>query len=179
MVGRSSKQAQTVTNDHLAKPSSPMPGVRLRYAAGPSDMAQVRRLFLAYGESLGFSSCFHGFGDELSSLPGDYAPPSGRLLLAEVESRAVGVVALRPLGEAGVCEIKRLYVDPDARGTGLGRRLTEAIVSEARKLSCRALRLETLAEMMAANVVYDDLGFEVVVSGQGAAPEIITKELRL
>ena len=126
-----------------------------------------------------FKTCFQGFDEELSSLPGDYASPSGRLLLAERNGEILGVVALRSLGEAGACEIKRLYVEPAARGTALGRRLTEAILEEARHMGCRAVRLETLPSMIAANAIYDDLGFEIVASDQAPSPDVITKELRL
>ncbi len=87
--------------------------------AGPSQVAQVRELFLEYAQSLGFSLCFQNFDQELASLPGDYAPPSGRLLLAEYEGGLAGCVALHKLDQ-GICEMKRLYLRPQFRGKGLG-----------------------------------------------------------
>jgi ribosomal protein S18 acetylase RimI-like enzyme len=157
-----------------------MDEVIVRRAEGPLDMNEVRRLFLAYGQSLEFNTCFQGFEEELSGLPGDYASPAGQLLLAVFDGEAVGVVALRPLPEDGAAEIKRLYVEDGARGLGIGRRLTETILAEARALGYRAVRLETLASMEAANAVYDDLGFARIVAPCGApSPDVICKELRL
>jgi len=154
--------------------------VAVRHAVAPDDMDTVRRLFMLYGKSFDFSICFEAFERELSSLPGDYAPPAGRLLLAEIGGEAVGVVALRPLAEQGTAEIKRLYVDPAARGHGVGRRLTDEIVAEARRAGYRKLCLETLAVMEAANRIYDELGFAVVPAPEAAsATGIICKELLL
>ena len=153
--------------------------VTLREAAGEADLAVVRELFMSYARSLGFKTCFQGFDKEIESLPGEYAPPSGRLLLAESDGQILGVIALRSLDHDGACEIKRLYVEPSARGMALGRRLTEAILGEAREIGCRSVRLETLPSMVAANVIYDDLGFEVVASDSAPSPDVITKELRL
>src|SRR6476661_8169200 len=96
-------------------------------ARTPAQVEQARALFLEYGASLGFSLCFQSFDEELAGLPGDYAPPAGRLLLAEVEGKPAGCVALHRLGDtcAGkrelLCEMKRLYVRPDFRGHQLGR----------------------------------------------------------
>ncbi len=153
--------------------------VTLRDAEGEADLAAVRTLFMSYAKSLGFQTCFQGFDKEIESLPGDYAPPSGRLLLAESGGEILGVIALRSMGRDGACEIKRLFVEPSARGLALGRRLTEAVLGEARDLGCRSVRLETLPSMVAANVIYDDLGFEVIASDNAPSPDVITKELRL
>lgn len=154
--------------------------VMLRHAAGNADMDEVRRLFRAYGDNAEFNVCFQGLEKEISSLPGDYSPPAGRLLLADLDDKAVGVVALRPLAEAGAAEIKRLFVDDGARGLGIGRRLTETILAEARALGYRVIRLETLASMQAANAVYDDLGFVRIPTPSGApSPEVICKEMLL
>ena len=112
-------------------------------------MAEARRLFLAYAESLDFDLCFQGFDAELRGLPGDYAEPAGRLLLAEREGRGVGCVALRPLGD-DACEMKRLYLEPSERGTGLGRRLAFAIIAEGRSIGYRCMRLDTVPSMAAA-----------------------------
>lgn len=157
----------------------PPSSVTLREAEGEADLAAVRALFMSYAKSLGFKTCFQGFDKEIESLPGEYAPPTGRLLLAESEGEILGVIALRSMGHDHACEIKRLYVEPTARGMALGRRLTEAVLDEARGLGCRSVRLETLPSMVAANVIYDDLGFEVIASDNAPSPDVITKELRL
>ena len=98
-------------------------------------IAAARQLFLEYAQSLGFSLCFQGFDQELASLPGKYAPPQGALLLAEVNGEAAGCVGLRPLAAAHeICEMKRLFVRPQFRGLGLGRRLALAVIARGREL---------------------------------------------
>ena len=130
----------------------------IREASGEKDIKTVRKLFVEYGESLGFDLCFQDFDDELAGLPGEYAPPDGRILLAEEGGRAIGCVALRDLGE-GTCEMKRLYVRPGFRGAGTGRELAESIVAIARDRGYGRMRLDTLASMAAANGLYRSMGF--------------------
>jgi GNAT superfamily N-acetyltransferase len=110
---------------------------------------------------LGVDLCFQGFEQELASLPGAYAPPRGRLLLALDEGEAVGCVALRPLGD-DVCEMKRLYLRPTHRGDGRGRMLAERIMDEARALGYRTMRLDTLPMMKDAIALYERLGFRPI-----------------
>lgn len=131
---------------------------RLTQADTPDAVETARALFVEYAESLNYDLCFQGFDGELAQLPGYYAPPSGRLLLAAVDGAVAGCAALRDLGD-GACEIKRLYVRPARRGHALGRRLAEAIIFEARAIGYQRMCLDTLPAMRTARALYDDLGF--------------------
>jgi GNAT superfamily N-acetyltransferase len=122
-----------------------------------SDLNEVRALFREYAASLSFALDFQDFDHELAALPGSYAPPRGALLLA----RNGGCVGLRPLDET-TCEMKRLYVRPAARGTGLGLRLAEAAVAEGRRLGYARLRLDTVPGMETAQRLYHELGFREI-----------------
>ena len=130
----------------------------IRAAESSADIATVRTLFLEYAAQLDFSLCFQDFDDELASLPGDYAAPAGGLWLAEHDGAAIGCVGLRPL-EQGICEIKRLYLRPAARGLGLGRSLAETVIAAARRNGYSAMRLDTVDSMVAAQALYRGLGF--------------------
>jgi len=132
--------------------------IAMASADTPADIAAVTRLFVEYAESLNFSLCFQGFDAEITAMPGRYAPPRGRLLLARVDGAAAGAVGLRPL-DGDICEMKRLYVCPAFRGLGLGRRLAEAILARGREIGYERMRLDTLATMSAARALYGDLGF--------------------
>lgn len=133
----------------------------VRPAVAPGDMDTVRALFLEYGRSLSFDLCFQGFEQELASLPGAYARPRGQILLAVDSDRTAGVVALRPL-EQDICEMKRLYVRPAWRGRKVGGHLARGIITEARRLAYRAIRLDTHESMVPAIALYRDLGFREI-----------------
>ena len=130
----------------------------IRAANNAADIATVRTLFLEYAAQLDFSLCFQDFDAELAGLPGDYAAPAGGLWLAEREGAAIGCVGLRPL-EPGICEIKRLYLRPAARGLGLGRLLAETAIVAAQRHGYGAIRLDTVDSMVAAQTLYRGLGF--------------------
>ena len=151
--------------------------MRIVQAESAGDLRDARALFEEYAASLGFDLGFQDFAAELAGLPGSYAPPRGRLLLAFVEDRLAGCVALREL-EANVCEMKRLYVRPGFRE--LGRRLVEAILLEAREIGYARMRLDTVPAMERARALYCDLGFrEIPAYRFNPVPGTAFMELRL
>jgi GNAT superfamily N-acetyltransferase len=137
--------------------------IEIRVALDPGSTAEVRTLLKEYQEALGIDLHFQGFEAELETLPGDYAPPGGRLLLALVDDAVAGCVAMRPL-KAETCEMKRLYVRPQFRAERLGRTLAERVISEARSIGYRRMCLDTLPTMGDAQRLYEKLGFRDIPS---------------
>ena len=145
----------------------------LRFATTPEDCALARTLFVEYAHWLDVDLCFQGFDQELAALPGAYAPPRGRLLLAGAPGQAFGCIALRPLAAVegsppspsaaatttDIGEVKRLYVEPAHRGGGWGRRLVEALIAESRAIGYGNLKLDTLEWMAEARRLYGKFGF--------------------
>jgi putative acetyltransferase len=148
------REVESTRNDRVGNPR-----LTLRQAESPAQITQARELFLEYADSLGFSLCFQSFDQELARLPGDYAPPDGRLLIAEYRGQLAGCVALHKL-EPEICEMKRLYLRPQLRGRGVGRALAEAVIAEARAIGYRKMRLDTVEPVMPnAVAMYRRLGF--------------------
>jgi len=123
-----------------------------------SDVEAVRQLFREYATTVDAPVCFQDFDKEVAGLPGNYAPPSGRLLLAQNQGAPSGCAAVRRLDDRA-CELKRLYIRPQFRGFGLGRLLTESAMQFAREAGYQVIRLDTLPNMQAAQRLYESLGF--------------------
>lgn len=149
----------------------------------PEDIELARQLFKEYAAWLEISLCFQNFEQELAELPGDYAPPDGRLLFAYHNGRSVGLagcVALRKIGE-GICEMKRLFVRPEFRGNGIGRLLMRHAIAAAREIGDERMRLDTLPpKMNDAIVLYRSFGFkEIEPYYDNPVPGAIFMELTL
>jgi putative acetyltransferase len=129
--------------------------------ATADDLGQIRKLFMEYAAWLGEDLCFQGFEGELARFPGDYVAPRGALFIAKSNGEAAGCVALRPL-DATTGEVKRLYVRPAYRGTGLGVRLAQQVLDTARSAGYERLVLDTLQKMDSAQRLYRRLGFEPI-----------------
>lgn len=129
--------------------------------AEPAELAAVRGLVEEYVRSLGIDLAFQGVDAELADLAAAYGPPGGRILVALDDEEVAGCVALRSL-EDGNCEMKRLYVRPAYRGTGLGRRLALAAIEKAREIGYERMRIDTLPQMHAARKLYAELGFREI-----------------
>lgn len=141
------------------------PEIRLVVADTAAMIDAAREIFLDYARSLAVDLSFQNFDAELATLPGDYAAPSGKLLLAWVDGELAACGAMRGLAEsdyANACEMKRLYVRPAFRRFGLGRLLAQSLLDEARSAGYSVMLLDTLDEMEAARELYASLGFEEV-----------------
>ena len=133
----------------------------IREVCSAADLAQIRQLMREYADGLGVSLDYENFEAELQDLPGVYAPPQGRLLLAWQQSEALGCVGLRPFAP-GICEMKRLYVRSQARRKDVGRQLAERVCAEGRAAGYRQIYLDTLPTMLPAQQLYRALGFKAI-----------------
>jgi putative acetyltransferase len=143
-----------------------------------SDRATVVALLREYWGYLGVPVCFQDFDAEIADLPGAYAPPGGQMLFVRdsVDSALVGSVAVRPVPDVpDMCEMKRLYLRPAARGFGLGRHLAVAVMDEARQLGYRRMCLDTLPKLEEAQTLYRSLGFRQVGTA-GSDPVVVLYE---
>jgi ribosomal protein S18 acetylase RimI-like enzyme len=145
----------------MSAPDGSPASIRIVEAKSAVDINLARMLFREYAKALGVDLYFQNFKEELAGLPGDYAAPSGRLLLAYADQELAGCVALRGLDE-GICEMKRLYVRPEFRGLHIGRILAESVITEARIGGYAIMRLDTLASMRTARALYRSLGFREI-----------------
>ena len=145
--------------------ASLIPQIDLFSPTSASELEAVRAIFREYAQGLGVDLCFQDFETELATLPGEYTPPRGALLLASVDGKLAGCCGLRPMDAAdypNAAEMKRLYVRPAFRGLGLGRRLADAVLDAARQTGYSCVLLDTLDDMEAARALYEDLGFEEI-----------------
>jgi len=135
--------------------------LRIHSAISVRELDQIRNLFIEYSNSLEFDLSFQDFQKELDDLPGDYAAPSGRLLLGFYDSDPAGCVALRRISDE-ICEMKRLFVRPQCRGLGIGKALATKVIEEAREIGYRRIRLDTVPAMQTAIELYVSLGFREI-----------------
>ena len=135
--------------------------IRLDAATSPADLESIRQLFREYADSLGVNLDYQGFEEEVRDLPGQYGPPAGTLVLARSDDDVIGCVGVRALDPA-TAEMKRLYVRPAGRGTGVGRMLAEAAIRFATASGYERMRLDTLPQMGRAQDLYKTLGFKPI-----------------
>ena len=153
--------------------------MKIKRAQSQSEIEEVRSLFREYEAFLGVDLCFQGFEEELASLPGKYARPSGDLLIGLDGEKTVGCVAVRKLSD-GVCEMKRLFVRPEARDKGLGRQLAREVIGVARELGYSFMLLDTLESLKEAMRLYENLGFRRTAPYyQNPLPGVVYWKLRL
>ena len=152
----------------------------LTLATSPAQIETVRSLFTEYQQWLNFSLCFQGFDKELAELPGKYAAPNGRLYLAEHGGAIAGCIALRPMDDEGVCEMKRLFVRGEFRGKKIGKVLVDTILADAKAIGYHTMRLDTLQRMETARALYTKLGFKVIPAYyNNPMDEVVYMELKL
>lgn len=152
----------------------------LKQAQSPEEIEIARGLFQEYAAGLNIDLCFQNFDQEVNGLPGNYAPPTGRLLLAVQGEKVAGCIALRSLGDAD-CEMKRLYVRPEFRGEGMGKKLVTTLIAAARGIGYERMLLDTLpGKMDEAIALYRSFGFrEIAPYYHNPVPGALFMELSL
>lgn len=152
----------------------------IHLASTTEQIEIIRSLFKEYQQWLNFSLCFQRFDQELASLPGKYAFPAGRLYIADVDGAVAGCIALRPMNDDGICEMKRLFVREEFRGQKIGRILTEKIIADAKTIGYHTMRLDTLQRMETARSLYKKIGFTVIPAYyNNPMDEVVYMELKL
>ena len=148
-----------------------VPPFHIRPARTQVELRAVRDLFAAYAVSLPVDLDYQDFGSEVADLPGKYAPPKGDLWVAwDGVERPIACIGLRPVKGGNACEMKRLYVVPEARSFGLGSALTRAVIERARERGYSALLLDTLPTMVSAAIIYERMGFRHIDAYYGPTP---------
>jgi putative acetyltransferase len=122
------------------------------------ELEEVRDIFIEYADFLQVDLCFQDFEKELQTLHEVYFPPMGCIILAKEGKQVIGCIALKPIGE-GVCEMKRLYVRPEARGKALGKQLVEELIDFAKKAKYKTMKLDTISSLKEAINLYQSKGF--------------------
>src|SRR4030042_4041 len=138
-----------------------VPVIRFVQALNPSDIEIVRDLFQEYANALGFGLAFQNFDKEIAELPGEYAPPNGRLYITYWNKNVAGCIALRSIDQ-DICEMKRMYVRPEHQGKGIGVALAQLIINDARVIGYHKMRLDTISSMKTARYIYEKLGFKEI-----------------
>lgn len=132
--------------------------IKILKIATKEDLEEIKNLFREYAKFLEISLDFQDFESELAKLPAKYAEPEGAIFLAKIDSQPAACVALWKL-EEGICEMKRLYVKPEFQGLGLGKKMAQTIIEEAKGKGYKIMKLDTLRRLKSANYLYASLGF--------------------
>ena len=132
--------------------------IEFKFITGQDMIEDIKKLFLEYSQSLDIELTFQNFEEEFNALPGKYGPPSGTLILALVDNKPAGCIALRKIS-GDICEMKRLYVRNDYRGLGIGKKLITMLIDEAKKLKYNYMRLDTIPALKQAQRLYTAFGF--------------------
>lgn len=152
--------------------------MKIRESFSDTDLALIKLMFRQYfrwiTEDNGINLSYQGVESEIADLPGEFSPPEGCLLIAEMDDNLVGGVALRPF-EPGICEMKRLFVKPEYRSKGVGKALANEIISEAKKKGYKKMLLDTGDFMVAAQKLYSSLGFRIVDQYYDVPAEVLKR----
>jgi len=157
-----------------------MASLQISHIRNNEDIATVRELFREYENKMGLDLCFQGFEAELASLPGNYAEPDGRLLIATFDDSIAGCIALKKVDDE-TCEMKRLYVREEFRGKHIGKALIDRLIADARTIGYKRLRLDTFPPIMSKAVeLYSSYGFrEIAPYTTDPHPDLLFMELTL